>query len=61
MKAMKKLLTRSFLLGMSSVFFPFNIPIEPIENPQETDTENLANDWRQVGSYIKEAYESRSF
>ena len=57
---MKKLVTRSFLLGMSSVFFPFNIPIEPIETPQETDTENLANDWKQVGSYIKEAYESRS-
>lgn len=57
----KKVLTRSFLLGMSSVFFPFSLPIEPIETPQETDLENLSDDWKQVGSYIQQAYESQSF
>ncbi len=54
-----KVLTRSFLLGMSSVFFPFNLPVEPIDTPQESDLDNLANDWRQVGCYIQHAYESR--
>lgn len=58
-KMMTKVLRRSFFLGMTSVFFPFNIPVEPIETPQESDTENLANDWKQVGSYIRYAYEAR--
>ena len=58
---MKKMLRRSFLLGMASVFFPFNLPVEPIETPQESDTENLSNDWKRVGSYIQHAYETRNF
>lgn len=51
---------RSYLIGMASIFCPSVINIEPMDMPHNTDSQNLANDWNQVGSYISDAYEARS-
>lgn len=55
---MKKIMRRSCLVGMASVFCPTLIQIEPIDMPIESDSDNIKNDWAQVGSYITKSYES---
>lgn len=55
---MKKIMRRSCLVGMASVFCPTLIQVEPIDMPSDSDYENIENDWAQVGSYIAESYES---
>lgn len=57
-KLLKKILSHSFLMGIASVFYPSVIQVDYIEMPSESDSANLANDWKQVGSYINKAYES---
>lgn len=54
----RKIMGSSFLVGMASVFCPSILNIEPIDSGSDNDLQNIANDWRQVGSYITQAYES---
>lgn len=55
---MKKIMRRSYLVGMASMFCPALIQIEPLDMPAESDSDNIKNDWAQVGSYITKSYES---
>lgn len=59
MKALfKKIIGSSFLVGMASVFCPSILNVEQIDSGSDNDSENIANDWRRVGSYISDSYES---
>ncbi|MDE5878154.1 MAG: hypothetical protein K2H47_11755 [Muribaculaceae bacterium] len=47
----------SYFIGVASIFYPSLIQIDTIDMPQESDSKNMADDWKQIGSYISTAYE----
>lgn len=57
-KLVKKIMGSSFLVGMASIFCPSIIEIEPMKCDNKTASENIAQYWKNVGSYITKAYET---
>lgn len=57
-KLAKKVMSSSFLVGMASIFCPSVIEIEPMKCNKNSDMQNIANDWKQLGVYMTKAYES---
>lgn len=56
----KKIMGGSFIVGMASVFCPTVIQVDYLDMPDESDEQCIADDWKAVGSYIMDAYESSS-
>lgn len=57
-KTTRHTLFRSFLIGMASVFCPSMIHVSHDFNDSSSDLDNIAGDWKMVGSYISNAYDS---
>lgn len=55
----KKIMGSSFLVGMASIFCPSVIEVEPMKFDDKSDVNNIEGYWKNVGSYISKAYESR--
>lgn len=55
-KEIKKTFRQSFIKGLTSVFFPSVIQIEPLEMPISSYADNIAGYWKNVGSYMAKAY-----
>ena len=55
-KEIKKSFRQSFIKGITSVFFPSVIQIEPLEMPSTSYADNIAGYWKNVGSYMAKAY-----
>lgn len=55
-KEIKKTFRQSFIKGLTSVFFPSVIQIEPLEMPVSSYADNIAGYWKNVGSYMAKAY-----
>ncbi len=53
----KRVMRHSYFIGVASIFYPSLIQIDTIDMPQESDSKNMADDWKQIGSYISTAYE----
>ncbi len=54
----KRKYRQSFIKGVTSVFFPSVIQIEPLEMPSTSYAQNIAGYWKNVGSYMAKAYGS---
>lgn len=57
-KYMANILKNGFVLGMASIFCPSVIEVETVDFKSKSDAQNLADDWKQIGSYISKVYES---
>lgn len=55
----RKIFNHSVLVGMLSIFCPSVINVQPFKIQHKNDLDSLASDWQKVGSYIKQAYDSR--
>lgn len=52
-----KLFNNKFLVGMASIFNHNIIRVHKI-NASKSDSENIYNDWVNVGNYIQSAYDN---
>lgn len=46
----------NYFVGMASIFCPSLIQVDTIDVSQESDSKDIADDWKQIGSYISTAY-----
>lgn len=54
----RKIMGSSFLVGVASIFCPSVIEVEPMKHSDNTDMQNIAGDWRQLGQYMTKAYDT---
>lgn len=50
---------KSILKGIMSIFTP-NAPIKPKLMNTKSSSENISNDWKRVGNYIRKSYDQES-
>lgn len=56
---LNKIIGSGFFVGMASIFCPSVIEVEPMKyHKKSSDLQNIANDWKQVGTYMTKAYGS---
>lgn len=59
-KLVRKIMGSGLAIGAASIFCPSIIEVEPMEFDNNSVSENIAGYWKNVGSYINNAYESRT-
>lgn len=53
-----ELFNHSLLIGMVSIIAPSVIKVEPLKYNLTNDSEAISSDWKNVGSYIQNAYDT---
>lgn len=52
------MMRNSFIIGMASIFCPTIIHVDSVTMDNPSDTQNISDDWKQVGAYMTNAYET---
>ena len=53
-----RILNHNVLLGMVSIITPSVIQVQPLKFDPVNNNDEIASDWKIVGSYIQNAYDS---
>ena len=57
-RMIRKMMRNSFIIGMASIFCPTIIHVDSVTMDNPSDTQNISDDWKQVGAYMTNAYET---